>query len=231
MQGFFFWPIKLALIKIIPHNTCPWVLLLGLSISGACLHYSSTLKRTARGILKNLIVRLQKDGKALREVSAPLEISETFAVEIRSYRTSHSTTNQSHCGCPLEMPQTVLHYLNSLALKTDGRVLQTWHRGYQWKSEFVRQLRHLRRTSHNVKLWKKGKKMTWLLFGTKLQAKTLLKNMTNGSDVYIRVDGTAWLGPPWWLHRGGGVMMIRPCRSADGFGELTFIDGTVNACG
>lgn len=75
MQGFFFWPFKLPLIKIIPHNTCPWVLLLDLSISGACLHYSSTLKRTARGILKNLIVRLKKDGKALREVSALLEIS------------------------------------------------------------------------------------------------------------------------------------------------------------
>lgn len=75
MQGFFFWPFKLLLIKIIPHNTCPWVLLLDLSISGACLHYSSTLKRTARGILKNLIVRLKKDGKALREVSALLEIT------------------------------------------------------------------------------------------------------------------------------------------------------------
>lgn len=49
--------------------------LLDLSISGACLHYSSTLKRTARGILKNLIVRLKKDGKALREVSALLEIT------------------------------------------------------------------------------------------------------------------------------------------------------------
>ena len=132
----------------------------GLLCLTACQHHGSTWERIARRIenliMRNLIVRLDKDGKGLRKIGDQLLIS---CSSNRKYRTSHSSTTQSGSGRPKIMPWT-LRYLHNLAL------LQTCHKGYQWKSVTAQ---NMRRTLHNVNPYGPPIRKLCLLFVPKLQ--------------------------------------------------------------
>lgn len=48
----------------------------------------------------------------------------------------HSGTNSAAVHCPPRMMLGTVHCLHNKTLKKqDGKVLQTWHRTYQWKAE------------------------------------------------------------------------------------------------
>lgn len=68
--------------------------------------------------LKNLTVRLHKDGKVYRKISDQLKT--VTAAGIRRYRMSQSTTNQSDNGHPPKITQQKGRYLHNLVLKKIG---------------------------------------------------------------------------------------------------------------
>lgn len=118
--------------------------------------------------LKNLIVRLHKDGKGYRKMGDQLKISRnTVAAVIRRYRTSHSTTNQSRSGRPPKMTPRTVRYLHNLALKNRRASASDLAQGLSTEIGVSVTAQTMQRTLHNVNLY--GRRPRKKPFGTKLQ--------------------------------------------------------------
>uniref|UniRef100_A0A8C9UY38 Uncharacterized protein n=1 Tax=Scleropages formosus TaxID=113540 RepID=A0A8C9UY38_SCLFO len=145
--------------------------------------------------LKNLIVRLQKDGKGSRKIGDQLKISlNTVAAVMRRYRTSHSTTNQSHSGHPPKMTPRTVCYLYNLALKNRQASASKLAQGLSMEIGVLTALT-VQRTLHNINHYE------W-------HPENLACSLNWEHILFLTMK-----------HGGGSV------------GEMTFIDGTMNACG
>uniref|UniRef100_A0A8C9R781 Transposase Tc1-like domain-containing protein n=1 Tax=Scleropages formosus TaxID=113540 RepID=A0A8C9R781_SCLFO len=160
--------------------------------------------------LKTLIEGLHKDGKGYREIGDQLKISlNSVSVVMRWYKTSRSTAHQSPSGCLPKMTPRTMRYLHNLALKNRWQVLG---KGLSTEIEVSVTAQTVRRTLHNVNLYDGVQ-------GGENKKPCLTRRclINTGSTFFVK--------------RGGGSVMRWGCMSAKGDGEMTLIDGTMNAYG